>query len=388
MSNPLARQGFALGAAVFLTLGLASAGARAADKVEVKDLPAIQGMPDPLVMKDRTKVTTREQWTKRREEMKAILEEYEYGHMPPAPGNTVGKELSAKDLPDQNLHYRLIHLSFGPDQKLGFDMAIFSPITSATTKPPFATILTLSFGNNERSAAGFKPAFDRGYAVAVIGYQQLGADNRNYRSTGFFSAYPDYDWNDFSAWSWGLSRAMDYLVTNPATDKDKIVVTGTSRLGQAALLVGAFDERISMVAPVAGGMALRYSGKDKPGGGQGIKEIVEQNTYWFGPRLEEFKNEPEKLPCDQHWLLALAAPRPFILLNSLQDQYGNTIAATQTYLGAKPIYEFLGAPANLGLHFRPGGHGMQAADWTALLDFADEKLRGIKANRTFDQLPH
>jgi hypothetical protein len=342
-----------------------------AQRVAVADLPVIKEMPDPLVMNDGTHVTTRDQWQKRREEMKAILEEYEYGHMPPAPGNTVGKEISAKDLPQQNLHYRLVHLSFGPEQKLGFDMAIFSPASSATTKPPLATILTLSFGNDERSANAFRPAFERGYAVAVIGYQQLGADNRN----------------DFAAWAWGLSRAVDFLVTDAATDKDRIIVTGTSRLGQAALLAGAMDERIGMVAPVAGGMALRFSGKDKPGGGQGIKEIVEQNTYWFGPRFEEFKDAPEKLPSDQNWLLALAAPRPFILCNSLADQYGNTRAAVQTYLGAKPVYEFLGAPNNLGLNFRPGGHGMQAADWSAILDFADEKLRGMAAKRAFDQLP-
>jgi hypothetical protein len=358
-----------------------------AQRVAVADLPVIKEVPDPLVMNDGTHVTTRDQWQKRREEMKAILEEYEYGHMPPAPGNTAGKEISAKDLPQQNLHYRLVHLSFGPEQKLGFDMAIFSPASSATTKPPLATILTLSFGNDERSANAFRPAFERGYAVAVIGYQQLGADNRNYRSTGFFSAYPEYDWNDFAAWAWGLSRAVDFLVTDAATDKDRIIVTGTSRLGQAALLAGAMDERIGMVAPVAGGMALRFSGKDKPGGGQGIKEIVEQNTYWFGPRFEEFKDAPEKLPSDQNWLLALAAPRPFILCNSLADQYGNTRAAVQTYLGAKPVYEFLGAPNNLGLNFRPGGHGMQAADWSAILDFADEKLRGMPAKRVFDQLP-
>jgi hypothetical protein len=303
-------------AVLFASVSVASV----ADRIELKDLPVIKGLPDPLVMKDGTRVTTPEQWAKRRVEMREILEEYEYGHAPPAPGNTVGKELSAKELTQQKLNYRLIHLSFGPEQKLGFDMAIFSPLTSATTQPPFATILSLSFNHNESAANQFRAAFERGYAVAVIGYGQLGADNRNYRSTGFFSAYPQYDWNDFAAWAWGLSRAVDFLVTDPATDKGKIIVTGTSRLGQAALLVGALDERISMTAPVAGGMALRYSGKDKPGGGQGIKEIVEQNTYWFGPRFEEFKNEPEKLPCDQHWLLALTAPRPFIMCNSLQDQ--------------------------------------------------------------------
>jgi hypothetical protein len=51
------------------------------------------------------------------------------------------------------------------------------------------------------------------------------------------------------------------------------------------------------------------------------------------------------------------------------------------------VYEFLGAPDNVGLNFRPGGHGMQVADWAALLDFADWKLRGKQPSRAFDQLP-
>jgi hypothetical protein len=362
--------------------------ARAADPLPIPldKLPILKTMPDPLVMADGTPVKTPDQWKARREEMKKILEDYEYGHMPPPPGNVTATETTAKDLPDQKLHYRLLHLTFGPDKKLGFDMALFSPLPTDTAKAPFPTILSLSFAANERAAAGFKPAFDRGYAVAVIGYQQLGADNKNYRQTAFFPAYPQYDWNDFSAWAWGLSRAVDFLVTDPATDKDRLLVTGTSRLGQAALLAGALDERIALTAPVAGGMALRFSGKTR-GGGQGIDEVVDQNTYWFGPHLEDFKGHTDQLPCDQHFLPALAAPRPFILLNSLKDQYGNPQAAAQTYRAAKPVYEFLHAPDNLGLNFRPGTHGMTADDWSALLDFADEKLRGKKANRTFDHLP-
>ncbi|HVS72361.1 MAG TPA: hypothetical protein VHQ47_13990 [Phycisphaerae bacterium] len=365
-------------AALLLTLA-----ARAAAPQKVADLPTLKQMPNPLIMNDGTPVKTPDQWRARREEMKKILEDWEYGHMPPPPGNVTAKETDAKDLPAQNLHYRLLHLTFGPDSKLGFDLALFTPLNA---KPPFPTILSLSFAANERAAAQYKAAFARGYAVAVVGYQQLGADNKNFRQTAFFPAYPQYDWNDFSAWAWGLSRAVDYLDTDPSVDKNRLIATGTSRLGQAVLLAGAFDERISLVAPVAGGMALRFSGKNR-GGGQGIDEVVDQNTYWFGPRFAEFKGQTDKLPCDQHWLLALAAPRPFILLNSLKDQYGNPWAAAQSVLAAKPVYAFLHAQNNLGMNFRPGTHGMTADDWSALLDFADEKLLHKPPTRTFDHLP-
>jgi hypothetical protein len=360
--------------------------------VAIDELPRIPEMPDPLTMFDGTKVTTTAQWQVRRREMMRILEDYEYGHMPTAPGNvtaevvTPSETISTRD--GLSAQYQMLHLTFGPDQTLGFDLGLFIPegVPDAPSKYPVLVSLTSAASQNSLGSAS--AALARGYAVATVPYQQLGADSTSYASTAFFPAYPDQDWRDFSAWAWGLSRAVDYLVTNPALDADKIMLTGVSRLGQAVLLAGAFDERVALSAPVAGSMAFRYSGKEMDDNlGQGITEIVDQNTYWFGPNFEKFRNRTEFLPCDQHWLLALTAPRLFIMSNSLSDEYGRAYAAVQTFVHAKPVYEFLDATTNVGLHFRPGGHGMNAEDWSAVLDFSDQYLLGKAGARRFDELP-
>jgi hypothetical protein len=352
----------------------------------VQDLPVRTAMPDPLTMVDGKKVTTAAEWRQRREEMKRILEEYEFGHMPPPPGNVTGQEVERRTLTPSLVQYRRVHLKFGPEEKLGFDIGIFFPSTTNVVERPCPVIVELTFSSGENSLRQFTEPLGRGYAVVAIGYAQLGADNTNYRSSAFFPAYPDYDWNDIAAWSWGLSRCVDYLQTESSVDKDRIIAVGVSRLGQAVLHAGAFDERIAMVAPVCAGCAFRYSGKGR-GGRQGVDEIVAQNTYWFGPRFAEFRGQVDKLHFDQHWLLALAAPRCYILCNPLDDQYGNAYAAAQSYLGAKPVYEMLGAADKLGQNFRPGQHGMLASDWAAVLDFADQKLRKKDIKRRFDQLP-
>lgn len=359
--------------------------------ISVKDLPIIKEMPDPMTMKDGTKVTTVEQWKIRRREMIRILEDYEYGHMPPPPGNvkgTIAMPLSRITVSGKlQADYRMMHLTFGTGEKLGFDLGIFTPVTPPQEKG-YPVLISLDFSAGKTSLGAASAALSRGYAVATIPYQQLGADATNYRSTAFFPSYPEYDWRDFSAWAWGISRAVDYLVTDSVIDGEKIIATGTSRNGQAVLIAGAFDERIALSAPVAGGMAFRFSGKEMGGGlGQGITEIVDQNTYWFGPLLPQFKNQTERLPCDQHWLPALTSPRLFIMCNSLADPYGRAYAAVQTYLGAKPVYEFLDAGENLGLNFRSGGHGMTSEDWSALLDFADQNLLKKGGTRKFDVLP-
>jgi hypothetical protein len=359
--------------------------------ITVKDLPVIKEMPDPLTMKDGTKVTTPEQWKLRRREMIRILEDYEYGHMPPPPGNvkaTVKTPLTRVTASGKQADYRMLQLTFGPGEKCGFDLGIFTPITPPEGKG-HPILIYLGYSSPTKSSLGdASAALGRGYAVAIINYTQLGADATSWKSSAFFPSYPEYDWRDFSAWAWGISRAVDYLVTDSLIDKTKIMTTGVSRCGQPVLLAGALDERIALSAPVAGGMALRFSGKEMGGGlGQGINEVVDQGTYWFGPQLPLFKNQTPRLPCDQHWLPALTAPRHFIMCNSLSDEYGRAYAAVQTYLGAKPVYEFLKAPENIGLNFRAGSHGMLAEDWSALLDFADQKLLKKAGTRRFDEIP-
>src|SRR4051812_2597109 len=87
-----------------------------------KDLPRRAELPDPLVMLDGTKVTTREQWAeKRRPELKALFQHYMYGTIPPAKsvtakvlhedskafgGNATLREVSLSALPGHE--YRLL----------------------------------------------------------------------------------------------------------------------------------------------------------------------------------------------------------------------------------------------------------------------------------------
>src|SRR5271155_3399092 len=93
----------------------------------VADLPLRLDMPDPLITNNGQKITNLQQWRTRREEMKAIIEEYEFGHAPPAPGNVSGREIVSKMLLDGKVRFRVVHLSFGAEGKLGFDVAVFSP---------------------------------------------------------------------------------------------------------------------------------------------------------------------------------------------------------------------------------------------------------------------
>ena len=391
---------------------------------EVKDLPVQTNLPDVMIMLDGTKVTTPAQWRARREELKAILEHYELGHAPPPPGNVSGTEIQSRPVLDGAAKYQLVHLKFGPDEKLGLDVAIFTPAKGG----PFPTIINPSFSmtpgvnftNNsiaakneiaattttnsarprfnfsapmdpEKAARGFTNQLNRGYAIVTYRYTQCGEDNPNFRTNSFYPAYPGYDWGVLLGWAWGLSRVVDYVETQPFADKNKLIALGHSRLGKLTMVATAFDERISLGAPAgssgAGTGAYRFCGPGR-GGKEGVEDMTRKYGYYFVPRLKEFTGQMEKLPFDAHWFVALTAPRPWISIEGTDDQNCVPNAVRQTVLAAKPVYEFLGVSADrVGVNYEPHRHALTADDWEAALDFADKNLRGMKVGRSFDQFP-
>jgi hypothetical protein len=406
----------------------------------VAALPVREEMPDVLIMNDGKKVTSKAQWTKRREEMKRILEYYAVGLAPPPPGNVRGKETKTqivKGGPEGGVKYRLVHLTFGPRGSLSLDIGIFTPIEGGPFPvvimpggtPPDATPLPrlppgpgqgtgvdalLKVGPAEATAAqstappaavltaagvaARNAALAHGFAYVTFNNNDCGEDTtlRNpdgswaFRTTRFYPAYPGYDWGLLRGWAWGVSRIIDYLETDPSIDKTKLIVSGVSRTGKSALIAGAFDDRIALVAPVAssggGTPAFRFSGAER-GGNEGLSEQLKKYPNWFSPHLHQFWGHAEKLPFDQHWFIALAAPRPFIALEGTKDQNVNHNGVKQSWLGARPAYALFGATDKLGVNWTERPHGMVQGDWDAMLNFADKFLSGKSVERQFDQFP-
>ena len=112
--------------------------------------------------------------------------------------------------------------------------------------------------------------------------------------------------------------------------------------------------------------------------------------HWFCGNFKAFNDAVEKLPFDQHALIALCAPRPVLLSNATEDQWANPDGQYAMEKAAAPVYALFGQkldlpeqrPAidqllneRLGYYIRPGKHSMNSSDWKVWLDYADKWLK-------------
>ena len=128
---------------------------------------------------------------------------------------------------------------------------------------------------------------------------------------------------------------------------------GHSRNGKTALLAAAFDERIALAIPHQAGCGGTAPSRVSPkmaealNNGRPTAETVavinKSFPHWFNAEFKKFNEQPEKLPFDQHCLVALMAPRPVLLSNAEQDQWANPGGQFDVLKAAEPAYRLLKA---------------------------------------------
>lgn len=346
--------------------------------------------PNPFRFNDGSMVDSVSDWNIRREEIKQLIQDIEYGSLPPRPDSLNISKYSSEIRGDgsrfDRYNFTVIPSLLNTNQNFSFRIDIYIPIGSG----PFPAIINVGKDGAGSQIDYNQSITSRGYVYACFYYEDLDPDEQD----GFRDIigpaqrlYLEYDWGSIGVWAWGAMRVVDFLVHEPWVDSpsgfldingDAIVVTGHSRRGKTALLAAALDERIDMVdcngGGTGGGAAFRVQG----GQSETLFLITSPFTYfyWFKPGFGSYAYREHTLPIDQHYLRALVAPRIMLTTDGIDDLWANPLGVQAVYEAAQPVFDYLGAGANNYIHFRNGGHGFLEEDFTALLDIADNRLLG------------
>ena len=209
----------------------------------VEDLPFQKGLPDPFLMPDAKRVQTLQDWRKQREYIKAMLAHYLYGQIPPLPRQIEVEQISSEPVYDGEGVEERYTLTI---RRKGRSVTCRFLIVRPSLKKRYPTIIKndrVSFdASPERSdlSQSFDPgseAVKRGYLLCRFHRTDLASDDREAgREAGVYPLYPEYDWGALAVWGWGHGVVLDALNQLGVADMSKVVATGHSRGGKAALL--------------------------------------------------------------------------------------------------------------------------------------------------------
>lgn len=411
---------------------LAHAGAAMAESFQPnydeQQVPA-HVLPNSLVDDDGQPVLTAEDWqTRRRPEIARLFETHIYGRWPPAEpamefevqserddalsGLAIRKEVVIHLLPRAagvTLHLLVylpkrehpvplfLGLNFWGNHSVHVDPGISLSTAWMRSRADRGVVNNRASEASRGSAAIRWPVEEilkRGYGMATMYYGDIDPDFddgfRNgvhplYYHLGQIRPEPD-EWGSIAAWAWGLSRAMDYLETDPRVDSRRVAVWGHSRLGKTALWAGAQDERFALVISNnsgCGGAAL-----SRRRFGETVARINTQFPHWFCRNFHQYNDNEDALPVDQHMLIALIAPRPVYIASAAEDLWADPRGEFLAAKAAAPVYELLlgkglaklppelpphdtPVGVRIGYHVRSGKHDVTAYDWQQFLEFAD-----------------
>jgi dienelactone hydrolase len=223
-------------------------------------------------------------------------------------------------------------------------------------------------GHSGRGRDGNKTAFQdhgmwfatHGYVCLVIDTLQLGEIPGIHHGT-----YSEGRWwwqargyTPAGVECWNGIRAIDYLVSRPDVDPDRLAVTGISGGGAATFWIAAADERVRCAVPVSGMSDLESYVTHKVINGH-CDCMFLINTYQW------------------EWttIAALIAPRPLLFCNSDKDSIFPMDGNERIIARLRKLYGMYGKPDLVNDHVSHGGHDYRPDLRIAVFQWINKHLK-------------
>lgn len=350
-----------------------------------KKLP-MRNLPELLAFTAGNRVSDASIWEQRRQEILAILGNEIYGIMPEPPATVY----CALENQDESIYcyahkarqYKLRLFFAAPQGMFSFPFVLTLPI--APHKVP--VFVLINFRDNVPDAYyPTEEVMDSGCGVASFNYNDVTLDTEDHFQSGLAAKYPrdeaqKNNWGKIGMWAFAASRIMDYLQTRDDVDLARIGVIGHSRLGKTALWCGATDPRFALVISNNSGCGGAALARGASKGAEHIRNIVQLAKYWFCEKYQDYADNEQNMPFDQHFLVAAICPRQVYVASAEEDLWADPESEFFSCVAASPAWHLFGlaglagsaeapaAPAFLNegrvsYHIRKGSHFLSREDW-------------------------
>ena len=349
-------------------------------------------LPDPLVLKNGKRVTSATTWWKQRRP--EILTDYLTEIYGRTPANTPAVTFAATGIDSTVLAGKALRKTIvGQIDNRRYATATPSiPVTyyRPVGSPGKIPMMVIVWGSFPQPMATIERLIDAGWAVALVNTGAIQMDSGAGLHEGIIGLMnggndrkPD-EWGVLAAWSWGLSRVLDYFEKDTGINAKQIGIQGHSRWGKTAMLAGALDPRWAIVfASCSGSLGASL---EKRNFGETIDNVAGSGEYhWMAGNFLKYGGNWNAMPVDAHDLIALIAPRPLFITGGTKDNWADPKGEFLACVAASPVYELLGkkgvgttempAPdvslitGDLAFRNHEGGH-VDSLDWPVFLDFA------------------
>lgn len=327
------------------------------------------------------------------DEIRELLQKEEYGYLPSAPFKTeyVVEERYPYTFCAGNTELLKIRIICTTEYGTFTFPIKYTKLVSSSEENKVPCFVMINFRDDvpDRYLPSEEIA-DSGYAVMSFSYLDITSDNIDYTTGLSGLLYPDgkrknpTDCGKLAMWAWAAIRVLEYALTLPEINHEKISVAGHSRLGKTALLAGAMDERFYCAFSNnsgCSGAALSRNNK-----GETVAVINERFPFWFCENYKKYTDNEDSLPFDQHYLLAANSTHKVYVASAAQDlwadpenEYLSCIAASE-YFKNRGLSGFIHPErlpqtgdtfhdGDIGYHLRAGKHYLSRTDWINYIKF-------------------
>jgi hypothetical protein len=308
------------------------------EKLPVPDI----GLGPLLQTKDGTAITSKEQWQEHRLQLHKSWTE-RLGTAPAKPEKLDVKIHKTEEVDgytrqmvsfhsaggDRVLAYLLIPGGLKPGEKRPA-VVVFHQTTKHTLDEP------VGLGTNPTLAIAVH-LVKRGYVVLAPQCYIMKGEGAKAQAKEIAKHWPG--WTGLGKMTFDASRCIDFLETLPYVDGTRIGCIGHSLGAKEVLYAMAFEPRYTVGVFNEGGIGLRMSN---------------WTDAWY--LTEKFKPFIPKM--ENHQVLALVAPRPFLILG------GNSADGDASWPFVRavlPVYALLGASDRIGMVNHHGKHTFPTA---------------------------